>query len=187
MRILGIIGLLTVILSACGPKYEGEFSFDVQPFEFINQDEEMVNSEELEGKFWVADMIFTNCETVCPPMTANMARLQEMLKEENLDVELVSFSVDPDNDTPEMLKQYALDRGGELDNWNLFTGYEFEEMKEFAVKSFKAPVDKIADSDQMIHTVYFYLVSPEGNAINRYDGRKMDEIEKIVDDIKDMM
>ena len=56
-------------------------------------------------------------------MTSNMARLQKMLKQEELDVELVSFSIDPETDTPELLKQYSQERGGTFDNWNLLTGY----------------------------------------------------------------
>ncbi|WP_186577632.1 SCO family protein [Aquibacillus kalidii] len=178
---------LILFLVACGNEYEGDFSFEVQEFNYTNQEGETFSSSELEGKFWVADMVFTNCDSVCPPMTANMARLQKKLADENLDVELVSFSVDPDNDTPEKLKQYSKDRGASFDNWNLLTGYKLEDIKEFAIKSFKAPVDKIADSDQMVHTVYFYLVSPDGNAIKRYDGTKAAEMDEIVKDIKEMM
>ncbi|MDL4842159.1 SCO family protein [Aquibacillus rhizosphaerae] len=185
-KIFLFLGIL-LTLSACGNNYEGDFSYEVESFEFTNQNGEVFNSEQLQDKFWVADMIFTNCETVCPPMTANMAKLQEKIKEEGLDVELVSFSVDPDNDSPEILKEYAEVRGGEFDNWNLLTGYEFQEIKEFAVKSFKAPVEKTADSDQMIHVVSFYLVSPEGNAILRYDGSDSDQMDQIIADIKKMM
>lgn len=56
----------------------------------------------MKDKVWVADFIFTSCETVCPPMTANMEKLQNMLQKEGIkDVEFVSFSVDPEVDTPE--------------------------------------------------------------------------------------
>lgn len=186
-KTLLLIITLLILLTACGNKYEGDFSFEVQPFEFTNQENTTFSSSELEGKFWVADMIFTNCDSVCPPMTGNMARLQDKLKQEGLDVELISFSIDPETDTPEKLKTYAGDRGANFENWNLLTGYEFQEIKEFAIKSFKAPVDKIADSDQMIHTFYFYLITPDGNAIKRYDGTKAANMDEIVNDIKKMM
>ncbi|SDJ75774.1 SCO family protein [Sediminibacillus albus] len=178
--------LIALVLTGCGPKYEGDFSYEVEPFEFTNQDGETVTKEDLEGKFWVADMIFTNCETVCPPMTANMARLQDKLQKAGLDVHLISFSIDPENDSPEALKQYSKERGGEFDNWDLLTGYQFEDIKKFAVNSFKALVQDLDESDQFLHATSFYLVSPEGKAIKKYDGTKAAEMDTIVEDIKKM-
>ncbi|MFD1037129.1 SCO family protein [Virgibacillus byunsanensis] len=180
--------LLIVMLSACGEKYEGDFKYEVQDFSYTNQDGETINkSNDLDGKFWVADFIFTNCDTVCPPMTANMARLQTQLNEAGLDdVQLVSFSADPENDTQEALKQFGEEHQASFDNWDFLTGYEFDEIKEFSVKSFKSPLEEIADSDQLLHSVRFFLVSPEGNAIKMYDGRKPAEMELIVEDIQNM-
>lgn len=163
-----------------------EFSYEVEDFTFTNQDGEEFSKSVLEGKFWIADMIFTNCETVCPPMTANMARLQRMLEEENIDAELVSFSVDPTNDSPEILKDYIEKRGGTFDNWNALTGYSDDEIKSFAINSFKAFIEKPENNDQVIHVKTFYLVTPDGKAIKRYDGEKADNMEKIVEDIKAM-
>ncbi|SEQ63481.1 protein SCO1/2 [Virgibacillus subterraneus] len=180
--------LVVVILSACGDKYEGDYSYKVGDFTFTNQDGEQVSKSDLEGKFWVVDFIFTNCTTVCPPMTSNMADLQKQLKEAGLEeeVQLVSFSVNPKKDTPKILKDYAKARGGTFDNWHLLTGYEFETIKELSIKSFKAAVEKIADSNQVMHSTRFFIVTPEGNAIKGYDGRDQANMEKIVQDIEDM-
>ncbi|WP_010530379.1 SCO family protein [Lentibacillus jeotgali] len=179
--------LFVLLLSACGNQYNGDFSYEVQDFTFTNQDGEKVSKSDLEGEFWVADFIFTNCTTVCPPMTSNMASLQEQLKEAGLeDVRLVSFSVDPKNDKPETLKNYAKVRGGTFDNWDLLTGYDFETIKEFSVKSFKSAVEQLPDSDQVMHGTSFFIVTPEGNAIKNYDGRKAANMEKIVEDIQAM-
>src|SRR5699024_11930906 len=90
---------------------------EVADFEFTDQDGESFSNEDLEGKWWVADFIFTNCETVCIPMTSNMVNLQQELEEKNIDnVELVSFSVEPDRDTPEVLTEYAEEYGADLSN-----------------------------------------------------------------------
>lgn len=180
--------LLVIILSACGEKYEGDYSRAVNDFTFTNQDGKQVSKSDLEGKFWIVDFIFTNCTTVCPPMTSNMADLQKQLKEAGLEeeVQLVSFSVDPKNDTPETLKSYAKTRGGTFDNWHLLTGYDFETIKEFSIKSFKSAVEKVADSNQVMHSTRFFIVTPEGNAIKGYDGREQANMEKIVQDIEDM-
>ncbi len=174
------------ILNGDSNKYEGDFSIEVEDFTFTNQDGEDLSKSELDGKFWVADMIFTNCDTICPSMTANMARLQGLLEEENIDAELVSFSVDPTNDSPEILKEYIEERGGTFDNWNALTGYTDEEIKQFANNSFKAFVENPDNSDQVAHVNSFYLVSPDGNAIKRYDGSKADNMQKIVEDIQSM-
>ncbi|MFC4387250.1 SCO family protein [Gracilibacillus marinus] len=178
--------LFILLLSACGNKYEGQFSFEVNDFTYTNQDGESVSKSDLDGKFWVANMIFTECPDICPPMTANMARLQKMLSEEGLDVGLISFSVDPTNDTPEVLKDYANNYGINFDNWSFLTGYTDAEIKTFLNESFKAYVDKPEGSDTVIHQSTFYLVSPEGNAINGYNGSKAEEMNKIVEDIKSM-
>lgn len=177
---------LLLILSACGDEYEGDFSYEVQDFSYTNQDGETVNKSDLDDKFWVANFIFTKCETVCPPMTSNMSKLQDQLSEAGLDdVQLVSFSVDPENDTPEALKEYGKSRDASFDNWDFLTGYEFDDIKEFSINSFKSPVEIIADSDQVMHVTSFFLVSPEGNAIKRYTGTMPAEMEKIVADIED--
>ncbi|TFJ94492.1 SCO family protein [Lentibacillus salicampi] len=179
--------LFVTFLSACGDQYDGDFSYQIQDFAFTNQDGEEVSKSDLEGEFWVADFIFTNCTTVCPPMTANMSSLQDQLKEAGLeDVRLVSFSVDPANDNPETLKKYAASRGGTFGNWNLLTGYDFETIKEFSVKSFKSAVEQLPDSDQVMHGTSFFIVTPEGNAIKNYDGRNAANMEKIVEDIQAM-
>lgn len=179
--------LFVLFVSACGDQYNGDFSYEVQDFTFTNQDGEKVSKSDLEGEFWVADFIFTNCTTVCPPMTSNMANLQDQLKEAGLeDVRLVSFSVDPERDKPETLKAYAAERGGTFENWDLLTGYDFETIKEFSVKSFKSAVEQLPDSDQIMHGTSFFIVTPEGNAIKNYDGRKAANMEKIVEDIQAM-
>ncbi|GGJ98014.1 SCO1 protein [Lentibacillus kapialis] len=179
--------LFAVFLSACGNQYDGDFSYKVQDFTFTNQDSEKVSKSDLKGEFWVADFIFTNCTTVCPPMTSNMSSLQDQLAEAGLDdVRLISFSVDPKNDTPEALKNYAKQRDGTFENWDLLTGYDFETIKEFSVKSFKSAVEQLPDSDQVMHGTSFFIVTPEGNAIKNYDGRKAGNMEKIVEDIQAM-
>lgn len=179
--------VLVIILSACGDKYEGDFSWEVDDFAFTNQDGEKVSKSNLEEKFWVADFIFTSCETVCPPMTANMARLQEKLKEAGLDdVQLVSFSIDPEHDTPAALKEFGKARGASFDNWDFLTGYDFQTIKELSIKSFHSALEKISDSDQFMHSTSFFLISPEGNAIKRYTGTQAAEMEKIIEDIKEM-
>lgn len=179
--------ILVLILTACGDKYEGDFSWGVNDFTFTDQDGDKVSNTDLDGKFWVADFVFTNCETVCPPMTANMARLQDKLKKAGLDdVELISFSIDPERDTKKALKEFGKAHGASFDNWHFLTGYEFKTIKELSIKSFKSPVEAIEEGEQYMHGTSFFLISPEGNAIKRYKGIQAAEMDKILKDIKAM-
>lgn len=176
-----------ILLASCGGKtYKGDFSFEIGDFTFTNQDGEQISKSDLDGKFWVASFIFTNCETVCPPMTANKAYLQQLLKDAGLDdVALVSFSVDPERDSPDVLKQYGEERGIEFDgSVHFLTGYEYTDIKEFSREYFKSDLSQEPDSDQISHTVSFFIVAPDGHAITRFDGTQRAEMEEIVDFIK---
>lgn len=79
-----LIGATILILSACGQKspIENPLNYEVQSFEYTNQDNDQVSLEDLKGTVWVADFIFTSCDTVCPPMTAHMTELQQILENE---------------------------------------------------------------------------------------------------------
>lgn len=139
-----LAGILTVFLSSCGTsKIENPLNYDVQSFSFQNQDGKAVSLESLKGQVWVADFIFTNCETICPPMTSHMAELQKQMEEENLQARIVSFSVDPENDTPEKLKKFAANYPLSFQNWDFLTGYSQKEIEKFALKSFKSIVKNL--------------------------------------------
>ncbi|KND07043.1 MULTISPECIES: SCO family protein [Bacillus] len=180
-----LAGILTVFLSSCGTsKIENSLNYDVQSFSFQNQDGKTVSLESLKGQVWVADFIFTNCKTICPPMTSHMAELQKQMEEENLQARIVSFSVDPENDTPEKLKKFAANYPLNFQNWDFLTGYSQEEIEKFALKSFKAIVKKPEDEDQVIHQSSFYLVDQNGKVVKDYDGAKNTPYDEIIADIK---
>src|SRR5699024_6709829 len=169
MRILKIVSFtfILMILAACGGEnIETTMSENVDDFEFTTQDNESFGLDDLKGTYWVADFVFTNCTTVCLPMTSNMAYLQSLINEEGLDTQLVSFSVDPDYDSPEVLTEYAEDNGADLDNWTFLTGYDFQTIKELSIKTFKNMVQEPPEgSDQVTHGTSFFLVNPEGKVI----------------------
>ncbi|WP_152658381.1 SCO family protein [Oceanobacillus sp. CFH 90083] len=181
-----LIGLFFV-LAGCGQSYaiETTMSEQVPDFEYTTQDEEQLTLDDLKGEWWVADFIFTNCTTVCMPMTYNMAHLQSMMEEEGIDAQLVSFSVDPDFDTPEVLKEYASNYDADFANWSFVTGYDFETIREFSIKHFRNLVQAPAEGDdQVIHGTSFFLVSPEGEVVKNYDGVEIDNMEAILADLK---
>lgn len=154
--------VIILLLSACGSSIPGARNYPIEPFSYTDQDGNSLSLEDLKGKVWVADFIFTNCADVCLPMTANMSKLQTMLKDKGIkDVEFVSFSVDPEVDSPEVLKEFAERFEADFSNWHFLTGYDQKHIEEFAKNSFKATVLKPEKGDQVIHTVDFYLVNQE--------------------------
>ncbi|MFB4162781.1 SCO family protein [Alteribacillus sp. JSM 102045] len=188
--------LFTLFLSGCSWLYESgksaengsdlsELNLNIMPFEFTNQDEETVTNEDLEGKYWIADMIFTRCPSVCGLMTPNMLNLQEELEQAGLDVQIVSFSVDPEFDNPDRLKNYGENYGVDFSNWHFLTNYSDEEIKELANESFQSTVEKDPEQDDIIHSTKFFLVDPEGNIIRSYDGLEND-VDPIVEDLKSL-
>ncbi|WP_085992531.1 SCO family protein [Oceanobacillus senegalensis] len=189
MKYLPLILLsLILFLTACGGyPIDTTMSEEVSDFTFTTQDNEQFSLSDLEGEWWIADFIFTNCTTVCLPMTSNMATLQSKLNEENIDVHLVSFSVDPENDTPEVLKQYGESYNADFSNWTFLTGYDFETIKELSIKSFKNFVAAAPEGDdQVSHGTSFFLVSPEGEVIKNYSGVDSNQLDSIVSDLKQL-
>lgn len=169
-------------LTACSSEKRGH---PIKDFNFTDQDGKPFGLKDLEGKVWVADFVFTNCTTVCPPMTMNMSELQKKIKEEKLDdVHFVSFSVDPEMDTPEALKQYGESFGADFSRWHFLTGYSQKEIEDYVPKNFKAVVKKPRDGDQVIHGVSFYLLNKNGEIIGEYPGDKDVPFKQIVKDIK---
>lgn len=182
------IGLLAVflVIQGCSDDLpiEENMSETVSDFSFTNQDEESVSSEDLEGDWWIADFVFTNCETVCTPMTGNMTSLQEKLQDEDADVRLVSFSVDPDYDSPDVLKEYGEEYDADFSSWDFLTGYDFKTIKKLSIKSFRSLLQEPEPGDdQVTHGTNFYLVDPDGNIVKNYDGVESDSKDAIIADV----
>lgn len=174
LLISSLVLVIAVLLTACGDsgKFKAETDWKVQDFEYTNQNGEKVSKESLKGKPWLAMFIFTNCTTVCPPMTRNMTEIQKSFEKKGLkDYKIVGFSVDPDTDKPARLKKYLGQYPLADDSkWDLLTGYSQDEISEFALKSFKTLVKDDPNSNQVIHGSSFFLVNQDGVVVKNYNG-----------------
>lgn len=181
-----LIVISALLLSACGQKgIQNPLDYPVNDFTAVTQENKPFEKKNLNGKIWVADFIFTNCADVCPPMTANMTKLQKMVEDEKLEnVEFVSFSVDPTVDTPEKLTEYAKNFGLKDDNWTFLTGYSQEFIETYAKETFKTLVKKPQEGDQVIHQTYFFLVGPDEKVKKIYDGYQEVPYDEMISDIK---
>ncbi len=140
-------------------------------FTLSDQDDQSFGSSDLAGKVWVANFIFTRCGSTCPRQTAEMGRLQQDLwSGDESEVRLVSFTVDPEYDTPEVLKQYALNVGADDTRWKFLTGSR-SDLRELSKTGFKLPVSDTPDNPTSIitHSQQFILIDRQ-NRIRGYYG-----------------
>ncbi|WP_203247183.1 SCO family protein [Sporosarcina beigongshangi] len=171
-----------LLLSACGAK--PLMSKPVSAFSFTDQDGQAFGTEELAGKVWIADFIFTECQTVCLPMMFEAATLQKQFEEQGLQVEFVTFTVDPLVDSPEVLKEYISQYSDDESNWHMLTGYSQKDIEEFAMNEFKTIILKPETSNQVLHGTNFYLVDEQGVIIKEYNYVDSSYAEQLMKDIK---
>lgn len=184
-KILFLFGLI-IFLSACGDKIDTNMSEEVADFEFTTQDNEKFGLEDLEDEWWIAYFMYTNCMLVCPTTTTNMLELQKELQGSN--IQIVSFTVDPDYDTPEVLKKYAEENRVDLDNWTFLTGYDYDTIKKLSEGSFKAVLENGGpDEMELSHTYNFFLINPDAKIIKKYNGMSMDEVDVLIEDAKTVL
>ena len=177
-----LLFLSLIFLSACGANEQAKKK--ITPFSFTNQEAQPFGLNELTDSIWIADFIFTKCETVCQPMTSEMAFLQKKFDDEGIQVEFVSFTVDPSVDSPKVLKSYVEDFTSDLSNWHLLTGYSQDEIEIFAREQFQTIVQKPKSANQVIHGTNFYLIDQQGVLINEYNYFDDTYVDEMIKDIK---
>jgi len=140
--------------------------FQAPSFVLTDQGGAKVSLENLKGKVWVADFIFTRCAGVCPLLTQKMADLEKSLSQEP-DLRFISFTVDPETDTPQKLSAYAHLFHADSRRWFFLTG-PVNAVEEAIVKGFKISMEKASDF-QVIHGEKFILVDREGRIRGYFD------------------
>ncbi|MBI3178146.1 MAG: SCO family protein [Deltaproteobacteria bacterium] len=134
---------------------------EVPSFALIDQAGRATGRNELVGKVWVANFIFTRCPTICPTFTAKMADLQRRAVAAETPLRLVSFSVDPEYDTPERLHAYGAGFDADSSTWSFLTG-EMTAVREVVMDGFKMSMGRDNDDPSSIfHGTYFVLVDAE--------------------------
>lgn len=134
----------------------------VADFGFTNQLGQPVGLADLRGHIWVADIIFTRCAGPCLRMSRLMKQLQESLPPDS-PVRLVSFTTDPENDTPAALKTYAERFGADPRRWWFLTGAK-QEIRDLETRSLKLtalekkPEDRESPADLFIHSTLFLVI-----------------------------
>ncbi|WP_353077897.1 SCO family protein [Flavobacterium sp.] len=153
------------------------YNHKIAPFAFTNQNGKKITNKDYEGKIYVADFFFTTCQTICPKMTDNMVWLQNKIKD-NPKVKLLSHSVFPDEDTVEVLKKYAKEKGVLDEKWNLVTGNQQEIYKIARQSYLVVKTGKPEELYDMVHTENFVLVDQKGRIRGFYNGLNIDKTVK---------
>lgn len=184
---------IIILMIACGKDFPVIEDLSNSSYQLIDQEErEVLFPRFVKDKVVIAGYIFTNCPDICPLTTNNMRMIQERLKDENVkDVQLVTISFDPENDTPEVLKKFAEIRNLDLSNWTFLTGDKStidKLMKHVDVvvmpgDSTVFPSGKV--THYYIHTDRIQLIDREGRIRKNYRGSSID-IEEIIDDVKSL-
>lgn len=141
----------------------------VPDFEFINQDGKTITNESYKGKVYVVEFFFTTCPTICPIMNKKMLKIQNEFFG-NPDFGIASISITPEIDTPEVMKNYAKEKGINHKHWHLLTGKKDDIVYALANTGFKLYAGK-GDEDHggFEHSGLFALVDKNGYIRSRKD------------------
>lgn len=138
------------------------------------------------GHASVVDFIFTRCPSSCPRLTARMGELQARLKKDGSAAKLVSFSVDPENDTPPVLAAYAAKAGADPGRWSFVTG-PVDAVTRAVVLGFKMSAVKVytgANDYDVTHGDWFVLTDGAGGIRGYYPTDEQADFEKLVTDVE---
>jgi protein SCO1/2 len=149
-------------------------------FELVNQDAQPFGSAQLAGKIWIADFIFTTCPGPCPIISTRMSELQKPLQK--TDIHFVSFTVDPEKDTPEVLRAYAEKLHAQPARWDFLTGTR-DAIWALMRDGFKLTIlDGSDEEGSLTHSPHLVLVDRHGVIRGYYDALTPDAVTKLLAD-----
>jgi protein SCO1 len=146
-------------------------------FSLVGVDGKPFGSAELRGQVYIANFFFTSCRSICPAVMKGVSRLQDGFAQRDIrGVRLVSISVDPEHDTPDVLGQYAKGMGIDAARWTLLTG-DPERVRALVVDGFKTPLATPPPGGpgpmDIAHTGKLVLVDGQGRIRGYYGSDEM--------------
>ena len=173
-RTLGLLPLALASLLALGCSKRSAEDVPVlgqlPEFTLVDQDQQAFSRESMEGRLWVSAFVFTHCRSTCPRLTAHMKGLQSRVSDVP-SAHFVSVSVDPRNDTPEVIKAYMTKNELDERNWRFVTGEE-DAIRRVVVDGFRVGLgdddSKAAGADDIMHSNSFVLVDDKAQVRGYY-------------------
>jgi protein SCO1/2 len=142
----------------------------VPDFELTDQNNKKINSKDMLGKVYLVEFFFSKCPTICPVMNTNMRAIEDEINDPNFGI--ISISIDPENDTPELLKEHAERIGVKSPNWHFLTGNR-DYIGKIADQFNIYVGDKEDESESLNHSGMIALVDKDGNIRCRYNKENM--------------
>jgi protein SCO1/2 len=157
----------------------------VPQFSLVERSGKTTTLADLRGSIWIADFIYTTCQDTCPMQTAEMAQLQEQW-EDRAGLKLVSFSVDPEKDTIEVLSRYADRYKADAQRWLFLTGAK-EEISRLVQEGFRLSAVALSsegNKDSVImHSPRFVLIDKQAQIRGYYDSRDPQALQRLKNDL----
>jgi len=180
---LAIFGAVTIASLVRANQTEPPAVLGTLPgFTLLDQTGAAYGSDQLAGKVWIANFIFTRCPTVCPVFSQKMAGVQKKTRNLGMSVRLVSFSVDPDYDTPDRLLAYAKRFSANPYKWKFLTG-PLEQVRITVKQGLKIAMENegmTGDVPDIIHGTHFVMIDQEMRIRGYYSSDDPDEIDRMV-------
>lgn len=155
---------------------------EVPPFQFTDENGKAFGSADLEGKVYIANFIFTSCQTVCPNLLSKVQKVQHRLRGVIDRASIVSFTVDPEFDTPEILFKKARELKANPHVWKFLTASE-DEMRNLLIKGFKVPMgQKEGTLYDIAHSQKLVFVDTKGR-IRGYYSTSKEDINRLMIDV----
>ncbi len=155
--------------------------YTIPAFNFINQDSVSVSNASLANHIYVSDFFFTSCPTICPKVKKQMLRLYKKYESDDI-LRLVSHTLDPKRDTPEVLKKFAGNLKVNTDKWMFLNG-DKDEIREMALKYFVAVVEDDEAPGGLDHSGKIVVVDKEGHVRAFAEGTDPDDVTDLMDEI----
>ena len=211
MKQTAFFALLIILLTACEHKkekvlpYYGNFDIEyrevdgktvedtiypkIPTFHYLNQDSVAVTNKNYKGKIWIAEFFFATCPTICPVMNSQLKNLNKETAAVSEHIQFLSFTINPNNDTPKVLKAYRKKHGITAKNWDFLTGDEAETHR-LGIENFQTFAGRDDEAEGgYAHSGSFTLVDKEGYvrgvyAVTQFDGTvNKKEYERMKNDI----
>ena len=190
MRGLLFVNLIvsSTLIAGCSKSAPPPDDFGQLPdFNLVERSGKPLTRQDLAGKSWVAAFVFTRCAGPCTHISGSMAQLQSKLSDVP-NARLVSFSVDPEFDTPAVLTQYAERFGAKPERWYFVTG-EAKPIDDLLRQGFKVGVERSVGEDrkpgnEVTHSTKLVLVDRQGHHRGYFDGLEQKSLDEIVEQVR---
>jgi protein SCO1 len=184
----GVLWLMWAMTSKNELPVMGEPGHVAGAFSFYNQQGKLVTEKDVSNKITVVEYFFTSCTGICPVMNSNLVQVYQLFKDRN-DFAILSHTVDPENDSVQVLASYAKKVKASSPNWEFLTGDKRKLYKAARQEYLLAVEDTVAagSKDDFIHTAYVALLDRKRRIRGFYDATNKKSMEKLTNDIGSLL